>query len=129
MSHPPLVRTAHFALHMLRLDQLPADRPHPLFGASDLTWIGCVLPKRHARRAVTRNAIRRQIYAGMQRHGSGLRQAAWVARLQRGWELAACRSASSAVLRGQVRAELDDLFDSAAQRLTRLRGRSPLEAT
>jgi ribonuclease P protein component len=26
-------------------------------------WLGCVVPKRHARRAVTRNLIKRQVYA------------------------------------------------------------------
>ena len=43
---------------------LPTARsaPLPLFSVADV-WLGAMVPKRWARRAVTRNAIRRQIHA------------------------------------------------------------------
>ncbi len=55
-----VARTAHFALHRCALDL--ASSAQPLF-ASDDVWLGAMVPKRWARRAVTRNAIKRQIYA------------------------------------------------------------------
>ena len=59
MAGAPVAKTPHFALHRALLDG-PSDG-HPLFPVKD-TWIGVLLPKRWAKRAVTRNAIRRQLY-------------------------------------------------------------------
>ncbi len=63
--------TAHFALHRSALDIAPPAldapsrpeslRPQALFGVRDV-WVGAMVPKRWAPRAVTRNAIKRQIY-------------------------------------------------------------------
>ena len=63
-----VAKTTHFALHRNALDaravQTPpggaADAPL-LFKVADM-WIGAMVPKRWAKRAVTRNAIKRQIY-------------------------------------------------------------------
>ena len=63
-------RTEHFALHRLALappDPGQAPSPGPgersqallLFSGAAQPWIGAILPKRWARRAVTRNAIKR----------------------------------------------------------------------
>ena len=59
LAGPPVAKTAHFALHRAALDGEHEGRP--LFAVAD-AWLGVLLPKRWARRAVTRNAIRRQIY-------------------------------------------------------------------
>lgn len=54
----PAAKTSHFCLHRLPAGPwLQAD-----FSACAL-WVGVLVPKRWARRAVTRNLIRRQIYA------------------------------------------------------------------
>ena len=66
MAGETVARTAHFALHRLVLGDaarasLEPGGP-PLFGVPGV-WLGAMTPKRWARRAVTRNAIKRQIYA------------------------------------------------------------------
>lgn len=70
-------------------------------------WIGVVLPKRLARRAVTRNLLRRQIRAAMDRHVAALPAGLWVVRLRAGFDRTAFRSAASEPLRQAARAELD----------------------
>jgi ribonuclease P protein component len=70
-------------------------------------WIGVVLPKRLARRAVTRNLLRRQIRAAMDRHAGGLPAGLWVVRLRAGFDRAEFRSAASDPLRRAARSELD----------------------
>jgi ribonuclease P protein component len=69
-------------------------------------WLGCVLPKRLARRAVTRNLLRRQIRAAMGRGLAGLPPGLWLVRLRAGFERAEFRSAASEPLRRAARAEL-----------------------
>ena len=71
------------------------------------------MPKRWARRAVTRNAIRRQIYALAD--GAPLPQAAHVVRLRSGFDRSRFASASSDALKRAVRAELEQLFARAAR--------------
>jgi ribonuclease P protein component len=75
-----VARTAHFALHRCALDL--ASSAQPLF-ASDDVWLGAMVPKRWARRAVTRNAIKRQIYTVSAAPGVALPRAAHVVRLRR----------------------------------------------
>lgn len=78
-------------------------------------WLGCVVPKRQARRAVTRNMIKRQVRAAMQRHENALPPGMWLVRLRQGFAPAEYRSADSARLRLTVRSELDHLFDRVAR--------------
>ncbi|MDO4723636.1 MAG: ribonuclease P protein component [Comamonadaceae bacterium] len=67
LAQAPIARTAHFCLHRLPASALPG----PLGGAAPSTagavevgaWVGALVPKRWAKRAVTRNLIRRQVYA------------------------------------------------------------------
>ena len=72
MAAGTIARTAHFALHCLALES-----PHPLF-APEGASLGALVPKRWARRAVTRNTIRRQIYALARQWDARLPQAAYV---------------------------------------------------
>jgi ribonuclease P protein component len=80
-------------------------------------FLGLVVPKRFARRAVTRSLIKRQIRAAFQAyiqssalnrwvHGSG----AWVVRMRAGFDLQQYPSAASLALRARLRAELHNLF-------------------
>lgn len=107
MSGAPVAKTAHFALHRGALDAPIEGRPlFPLSAA----WLGVVLPKRWARRAVTRNAIRRQIYELSRLHANALPQAAWVVRLRSEFSRKQFVSASSELLKCAVRAELEQLL-------------------
>ena len=115
-----VARTPHFALHRTPLLSVaPADagvsgepksrHPRPLFGVQDV-WIGAMVPKRWARRAVTRNAIKRQIYQVGSSFGERLPPAAHVVRLRATFDRSQFISATSDVLKRAVRDELEQLF-------------------
>ncbi len=74
------------------------------------------MPKRWAKRAVTRNTIKRQIYTLGLDFEHALRQAAHVVRLRSGFDRTLFPSASSAALKATVRSELQQLFAKAAAR-------------
>jgi ribonuclease P protein component len=111
-------KTAHFALHRLNLDAGPGSQgPTALFAVrseSAEPWVGAMLPKRWAKRAVTRNAIKRQIYAVSDSVESTLPPAAHVVRLRAGFDRTQFTSATSDALKRAVRGELQDLFSRAA---------------
>lgn len=82
-------------------------------GAScaDTPLLGIVIPKRHARRAVTRNAIRRLIRAAVSSPGAQLPPGVWLVRLRANpTTQAPGRPAVSAALKVVVRIELATLF-------------------
>ena len=107
MVGAPVAKTPHFALHRAALPI--AHEGRPLFPVAD-AWLGVVLPKRWARRAVTRNAIRRQIYEAARTVSAGLPQAVWVVRLRSEFSRKQFVSATSEPLKRAVRAELDQLL-------------------
>ena len=77
-------------------------------------WLGVVVPKRHARRAVTRSLLKRQIYAAADRHRGGLGEGVWIVRLRAPFDRAQFASAASAALKVSARNELESLFASIA---------------
>ncbi len=97
-------RMPHFVLHRLAT---PVDEA--LFVSANL-YLGALLPKRWAKRAVTRNLLRRQIYSVASLHAQALARTPYVVRLRRNFDPVAFVSASSATLRQAVRAELVQLF-------------------
>ncbi|HRM01056.1 MAG TPA: ribonuclease P protein component [Acidovorax sp.] len=117
-------RTAHFALHRLLLADAPptgpgSPEPQALFSLEGV-WLGAMVPKRWARRAVTRNAIKRQIYAVgatfEERLAQAAPQSALVVRLRTAFDRKQFVSATSAPLQQAVRAELQQLYGHAARR-------------
>jgi ribonuclease P protein component len=109
-----VARTAHFALHRADLDvpavQQAASAPSvALFRVQDV-WLGAMVPKRWAKQAVTRNAIKRQIYTVSLDFESALPAAAHVVRLRSGFARAQFVSATSELLKAAVRQELQQLF-------------------
>lgn len=134
MAGGTVSRTAHFALHRLGLEaciaaptspstgpgSLPiAQGPQALFGVPGRgadVWLGAMVPKRWARRAVTRNTIKRQIYAMASAFESQLPQAAHVVRLRSGFDRKQFLSATSDVLKQAVREELQQLFTYAVRK-------------
>ena len=113
-----LARTAHFALHRTALsppDRGTADGADPaaaLFSHKSV-WLGALVPKRWAKRAVTRNTIKRQIYSVSSRFEPQLDSAAHVVRLRSSFDHQQFVSATSDALKAALRAELLDLFDRA----------------
>ena len=78
----------------------------------DAVWLGVVVPKRHARRAVTRTLLKRQIRAAVAGRAVALSPGLWVVRMRSGFERERFPSAASKVLRLAVRAELECLVDA-----------------
>jgi ribonuclease P protein component len=136
LAAPTRARTAHFAVH--HVDARPslaapaAARPlsselstagAPDRGASvddsapKALWLGAVVPKRHARHAVTRTLLKRQIRAAMQRR-SDLPGGLWVVRVRAPFDRVAFVSAASDALRQAATTELDTLLAHAARRTT-----------
>ncbi|RZL64457.1 MAG: ribonuclease P protein component [Variovorax sp.] len=108
-----VARTAHFALHRCVLDAADASSGKaPLFPLDDV-WLGAMVPKRWARRAVTRNAIKRQIYTVSGTGDVVLPKAAHVVRLRAGFDRKEFVSASSDKLKAVVRTELQLLLARA----------------
>lgn len=136
MAGGTVSRTAHFALHRLVLDAdgsstaaadlastaptgpgslPPTQGPQALFAVQG-AWLGAMVPKRWARRAVTRNTIKRQIYTVGATFEARLPQAAHVVRLRTAFDRKQFLSATSDQLKQAVRAELLQLFGHAARR-------------
>ncbi len=115
-------RTPHFALHRLNLPETsvnPASSSadgaaHSLFQPKAV-WLGAMVPKRWARRAVTRNAIKRQIYVISAQYEVRMPCAAHVVRLRAGFDRTQFISATSTLLKQAVRLELEQLFERAAR--------------
>ncbi len=99
MAAGVVAKTPHFALH----------RTVPC--ASGITQIGALIPKRWAKRAVTRNAIRRQIYGVMAQWAPQLPVAAHVVRLRASFDPKQFSSATSDALKQALRTELQQLFE------------------
>lgn len=130
-----MARTAHFSLHVLL-------RPEPALGAGspDLStgsaagepllvddspstacsgWrLGLVLPKKQARRSVTRSLLRHQAREAFRRHAPivlaagrhGAEVDGWVVRLRAPFDRKLFPSAASEALSAVVRQELDELW-------------------
>lgn len=129
LAVPPCSRSAHFAVHYLcarpsepcqpGVDTLSTGDEQNLDASVDNSvsalWLGQVIPKRHAARSVTRNMLRRQVRAAMERQGSRLRPGLWLVRLRQPFSKTDFVSADSTRLRSAAAAELDRLFERAAR--------------
>jgi ribonuclease P protein component len=103
-----VARTSHFALHCARID---VEHGRMLFPASADFWMGVLLPKRWAKRAVTRNTIRRQIYETARTSELSSQAAcAYVVRLRSGFSRQQFISATSDPLKKAIRQELLQLY-------------------
>ena len=94
------------------VDDLPAT-------AADSHWLGTVVPKRHAKRAVTRSLIKRQMRAMLEAHADRLPHGLWVLRLRSPFARDVYKSASSDALRLAARTELDQVLVQAARASSR----------
>jgi ribonuclease P protein component len=129
-------RSAHFALHHLSANPAPSawhaaqlrtaaaelstgdsqsahnavDQNPP--AAPEGCWVGIVVPKRHAKRSVTRALLKRQIRAAFAER-PGMPPGLWVVRLRSPFDRQKFPSAASDALRAAARAELAQLLDRA----------------
>jgi ribonuclease P protein component len=131
-------RSPHFAVHHLSAAPSRAPQPRATAVAAKLStagdtakpllvddpapsavWLGVVVPKRHAKRSVTRTLLKRQIRAAMLRQVVKDRPAAglWVVRLRAPFDRAGFPSAASLALAQAAGVELDRVLSSAALRL------------
>jgi ribonuclease P protein component len=143
LATPPRSRSAHFAVHhvpgmpararaavasaaakpvvpvlspelstgMPQVGAQPVDEWLPEVAGSH--WLGLVVPKRHAKRAVTRNLIKRQIRAAMARHAGALPGGLWVVRLKQPFDRKQFVSPASDRLQDAAHAEVAQLFARA----------------
>jgi ribonuclease P protein component len=124
LSGGTVARTAHFALHRAALDQPASNAPTtrsasaPKLALFDVqgVWLAAMVPKRWAKRAVTRNTIRRQIYCVSADFELALSDAAHVIRLRSGFDRTLFPSATSEKLKSTGRQELQQLFATAVAR-------------
>ncbi|MFG6486756.1 ribonuclease P protein component [Roseateles sp. BYS78W] len=133
-------RSAHFALHHLAAEPAPSawhaaklhtaqaelstGDPQPAHSTVEHApprapsapvegcWVGIVVPKRHAKRSVTRQLLKRQIRAAFAER-PGMPPGLWVVRLRSPFDRQKFPSAASDALRAAARAELAKLLDKA----------------
>ncbi|WP_428421086.1 ribonuclease P protein component [Methylibium sp.] len=121
LAKRPCARSEHFVLHHLAVAEdgvagelsTPPGVP-PTVLVDERLRFGLVIPKRHARRAVTRSLIKRQGRGAFQRCAGGLSAGDWVLRLRSPFSPAQFPSAASNALRAAVHGELAALFQIAA---------------
>lgn len=108
-----LAKTTHFALHCCT-----AESPSVAIGGGASValfplpgvWLGAMVSKRWAKRAVTRNTIKRQIYQVSLGSESALLERAHLVRLRSAFDRRHFVSATSDALKVAVREELQQLF-------------------
>ncbi len=81
--------------------------------------LGLVLPKRHARRSVTRVLLRRKIRAAVADRQDRMPAGGWVVRLRAPIDRTLFHSASSEALRLSLHDEMSTLFDDVVRRCHR----------
>lgn len=136
LARPSRTRSAHFALHHLSANLAPsawaaaqlrtAEAELSTGGTQPVhksveqlqpeaprgCWLGMVVPKRHAKRSVTRALLKRQIRAAFAER-PGMPPGLWVVRLRSPFDRQKFPSAASDALRQAARAELAQLLDRA----------------
>jgi ribonuclease P protein component len=121
LASPSLARTEHFSLHATLSEavaqELPTgiapDRTESVDNSARRTsaTLMVIVPKRHAKRAVTRNLIKRQMREAARRRGVGAAAGTLLIRQRAAFSPRLFPSAASAALREVVRRELEQLFD------------------
>ena len=100
----------------------------PMTGRPFDRWLGLVVPKRHAKRAVTRTLVKRQIRNVVAACAPHLEPGLWVVRQRSPFDPKQYPSAASDALKEAARAELRALFDRAVRgERDRLKPRPPGE--
>ena len=107
MSCGVVCKTPHFVLHRWN----PATAPEAAPFVEGRLLLGALTPKRWAKRAVTRNLIKRQIYEVSALYAHELTPTAHVVRLRAEFDKRHFVSAASLALKKAARGELTQLFE------------------
>jgi ribonuclease P protein component len=134
LATPPKWRSTHFAIHHVPWPVAGADAASEIVASTDLStshdqngslpvdnivhrWqLGVVVPKRHARRAVTRSMLKRLLRAGFERRRvacgrpQDLPSGLWLVRLRAPFAVTTFVSADSPALRLAAATEFDALL-------------------
>jgi len=97
----------------VRCPESLVETPTPAGGID--RWLGLVVPKRHARRAVTRTLMKRQIRHIATACAGQLEPGLWVVRQRQPFDVKQFPSAASDALKDAARAELRALFERAVR--------------
>lgn len=126
LAAPVLAKTTHFSLHATVRDALvqplsTAGAPNPersvdKQGSAVTYRLGLMIPKRHARRAVTRNLVKRQARAVLSRCWPLWPGHELLIRQRVTFDTRQFPSAGSESLGAAVRSELEQLLDRALRR-------------
>ena len=138
LNAPPRARTAHFVVHHLPCRPSAGKKAVSTAGAADLStalipelslpvdesplaglWLGLVVPKRHAKRAVTRTLLKRRIRAAVATTANVLPPGLWVVRLRTPFDRSEFISAASDRLDSAATGELAMLMAAAVARSPR----------
>ena len=138
LSTAPQARSAHFSVH--HVASRPSLAKKPVKKAVELElftgdaqssppvvdesrqqavvgcWLGLVVPKRHAKRSVTRNLLKRQMREAMACQAGGLTPGLWVLRLKAPFDRKLFTSPASDPLRHTAHDELQLLLQRASVR-------------
>lgn len=109
---PARSRSADLSTSTLTPSELLVEDSLPV-GAVDAPggcWLGWVVPKRHAKRSVTRSLLKRQIRLSAEGHAGHFSLGIWVVRLRAPFDRTGFVSAASDLLKRAARDELDHLF-------------------
>lgn len=130
LAAPALGKSPHFVLHHVAaspasavrhawkpvVPELSTDNAPNRTLAVDNTrilsrwWLGLVVPKRHARRSVTRSLLKRQMRAQADGYRDRLAPGQWIIRLRAPFDPRRYPSAASSQLREAARQELEQVF-------------------
>ncbi|NBX15420.1 MAG: ribonuclease P protein component [Betaproteobacteria bacterium] len=116
MAYPPVARTQHFVVHRAR-DDVTTPNPQQCLTPADQgvmvaqgLCMATLIPKRWAKRAVTRNAVRRQIMTAFSNEQNNLMPVPHLVRLQSSFDIKTYNSASSETLKNAVAQEMAQLI-------------------
>jgi ribonuclease P protein component len=111
MKNPPVARSKHFVVHRATNPApAPEDVIKPDPSHVNGLCLAALLPKRWAKRAVTRNALRRQIYAAFANQQTQLVPVPHLVRMRAAMDPTLFTSACSDPLKKAVRQEIDQLL-------------------
>lgn len=130
LTAPALAKSPHFVLQHVAASPASAARRPPRAVMPEIStdhapnlartvdntaapigwWLGLVVPKRHARRAVTRNLLKRQMRAQADGHRHRLPPGQWLLRLRAPFDARQFASAASTHMQEAARSELERVF-------------------
>jgi len=112
-----IARTPHFVLHKwapnAQTSTGPGFEQTPALFVQGVLYMGALTPKRFAKRAVTRNTIRRLVHEATRHWAHELEPCAYVVRLRAVYNTQKFVSATSDALKQAVAQELMQLFKQA----------------